>query len=233
LKSEVKKPSLFDGTVACPKLFGLGGQREKNGESINPSGKSFSEKPLLFSEKTSLRDRGDRENLRKQPAYVLEKVADARKPRENEHVSTSALFGRGEKSRTGFLTCHLRKEASNLSIDRRRISKCVEMTGWKPVLLKRKRVSPHHSKTVGKKSAQNTAFSSRKAGVGGMASPRTRENPRDSTWVLLEKVINNPESPSHAVHGIASFHQSIPFGTKSPDARVKSETNTSASIESG
>jgi hypothetical protein len=54
-----------------------------------------------------------------------------------------------------------------------------------------KRVSPHRLKTVGKKSAQKTAFSSGKQGVGGMTIPKTRGNPGDSTWVLLEKVNKN------------------------------------------
>jgi hypothetical protein len=47
---------------------------------------------------------------------------------------------------------------------------------------------------VGKKSAKKIAFSSRKQGVGEMAIPRTRENPRDSTWVLLENVKKNAKS---------------------------------------
>jgi hypothetical protein len=44
-----------------------------------PSGKSISEKTLLFSGKTGLRARGAYENPQNQPGYVLEKVADARK----------------------------------------------------------------------------------------------------------------------------------------------------------
>jgi hypothetical protein len=60
--------------------------------------------------------------------------------------------------------------------------------------VKRKRVNPHHPKSVGKKSAKKSAFSSGKRGFGGMAIPRTRGNLRDSTWVLLEKVNNNAKS---------------------------------------
>jgi hypothetical protein len=56
------KKFLLDGTVACPMLFGRERQRAKNGEFEKPSGKTICEKTLLFSEKTSLRDRGFRED---------------------------------------------------------------------------------------------------------------------------------------------------------------------------
>jgi hypothetical protein len=84
MKSEVQNTISFDGTVACPKLFGRGGQLAKNGEFEIPSGKTNCEKTLLFSEKTSLRDRGAYENPRNQPIDVLEKVGDARKTSEKQ-----------------------------------------------------------------------------------------------------------------------------------------------------
>ena len=46
---------------------------------------------------------------------------------------------------------------------------------------------------------EKAAFSSRKQGVGERAIQRTRGNPRDSTWVLLEKVNKYAKSPGKRV----------------------------------
>jgi hypothetical protein len=74
-----------------------------------PSGKSFPEKPLLFSEKRAFAIAALTKTLENSLVMFWKKSPTREKHRKNRPFSTSALFGRGEKrkkSRTGFLTCH-------------------------------------------------------------------------------------------------------------------------------